>query len=401
MATLDLPEIIEAPQPPDTPALASLLTVSPPTDPPDSRWATGGVTWDPPGGCGTASRWAGCSGATKPATSPGAPPVFLPFNVVAGYQCSSLGAHEDPDRYARQATIALERQLSPQIEAELWTGTLAQANGWGTPFLANGDATEVAAGAQPYSFAVGALLKALRGCLGDRRGVLHMAPDVVAHLVNKGALRVVENRIETVFGDSVVSGGGYPGSGDVVNARYTITTTGSSGGTFTLTVTNPSSGATETTAAINHNANAAAVASALAALTFIDASDLTVTGGALPTATVVNFTGTLAGEDITMTGTSSLNAGTLAVTETIAGGSQPDSEPRVSTIYATGPLVTRVGPVDIYPTQLADADWRTNTITVFAERTVLAGFDTCCHFSVQADLTDPGGDDLDIDGETP
>jgi hypothetical protein len=69
-------------------------------------------------------------------------------------------------------------------------------------------------------------------------------------------------------------------------------------------------------------------------------------------------------------------------------------------VYATGPLVTRAGPIDITPTAMRDVDLRTNTVTVFAEQTVLAGFDTCCHLAVQLDLTDAGGTEGgdDIDG---
>lgn len=402
MATLAAPEIIDAPQPPDEPAVASLLTAVPPTDPSGSRWATGGVTWDPPGGCGTASRWAPCSGAIKTPGAPPAPPVFRPFAVVAGYQCSTIGSPEDPGRYARQAETALDRQLSVQMEAELWTGSLGQANDWESPFLADGNATSAADSPQPYSHAFGYLLKSLRSCLGAKRGVLHIAPDVVFHLIRIGGLKATDDgRLLTVFGDTVISGGGYPGSGDVVNAVYTVTTTGSSGGTFTLTVTDPVSGSTETTAAINHNANATAVASALAALSFIDAADVTVTGGALPTATVITFIGDLAGQDMTVTGTGSLTGGALAVTHTTTGGSQPDSDPLLSWMYATGPVITRVGPVSITPTEMRDTDLRTNTVTVFAERMALVGFDTCCHFSVQADLTDAGGDNLDVDGGLP
>jgi len=409
--TFGVPEIIEAPQPPDDPATASLFAVVPPTDPNGSRWAAGGVTWDPPAGCGGASRWAPCSGASLPVADPGAPPLFLPFQAVAGYRCSTLGSPEDPGRYTRQATLALERHAATQAENELWTGTLALANGWGTPFLSDGNAALVADGDPlPYPIGIGRLLADLRTCMGDRRGVLHMSPYVVAFLINTGSLRYNADTglIRSIFGDAVVAGGGYTGGASVANTVYTITTTGSSGGTFTLTVTNPASGATETTGAVNWNAAAGAVATALAALSFIAPTDLTVAGGPLPAATTVTFQGDLAGVNVTMTGTSSLTGGALAVTRTTTGGSVAASDLFSTWVYATGPLVTRAGPVEITPTETRDVDLRTNTVTVFAERTVLAGFDTCCQLAANLDLTiadvsgvDGGSPDSDLDGGSP
>jgi hypothetical protein len=399
-----VPEIIEAPQPPDDPATASLFAVVPPTDPNGSRWAAGGVTWVPPAGCGGASRWAPCSGASLPVTDPGAPPLFLPFQAVSGYRCSTLGSPENPGRYSQQATLALERHAVTQAENELWTGTLALANGWGSPFLTDGNAALVAAGAPlPYPLGIGRLLAELRTCMGDRRGVLHMDPAVVAFLVNTGSLHYHPDTglIRSIFGDDVIAGGGYTGGAAVTNTVYTVTTTGSSGGTFTLTATNPASGDTETTAAINWNAGAGAVATALAALTFIAPTDLTVAGGALPAATTVTFGGDLAGVNVTMTGTSSLTGGALAVTKTTTGGSVADVDLASTWVYATGPLITRAGPVEITPTEMRDVDLRTNTVAVFAERTVLAGFDTCCHLGVQLDLTTSGAGGGDVDGGEP
>lgn len=404
MPPLGFPEIIEAPQPPDEPVPTALFTVAPPSDPTGSRWAVGGVTWDPPGGCGTATRWAECSGAVKPVDGPGTIPVFQPFAVVAGYRCSTLGAAEDPGRYARQAEEALDRHVSNQAEAELWGGSLALANAWDAPFLADGNATLINSGtATAYTSAFAQLLREMRACMGNRRGVLHMAADVAAILERVRLLRVnaATGAVESLFGDVVVAGGGYPGGGAVANTVYTVTTTGSSNGTFTLTVTNPSSGSTETTASIAYDANAAAVASALAALSFIAPTDLVVAGGPLPTATTVTFTGDLAGVDVTVTGTGSLTGGALAVTKTTTGGSQPDSDLSSTWIYGTGALITRAGPVAVTPSETRDVDLRTNTVTVFAERMVLAGFDTCCQIAVQADLTDSGGAGGDVDGGSP
>lgn len=91
------------------------------------------------------------------------------------------------------------------------------------------------------------------------------------------------------------------------------------GGTFTLTYSG------QTTAAIAYNATAAAVQSALEALSNIAPGDVTVTGGPGPgTPYDVAFGGAYAGTDVTqMTAAGSFTGGTspaIAITTTTAGG---------------------------------------------------------------------------------
>jgi hypothetical protein len=91
------------------------------------------------------------------------------------------------------------------------------------------------------------------------------------------------------------------------------------GGTFTLTYSG------QTTAAIAYNATAAAVQSALEALSNIAPGDVTVTGGPGPgTPYDITFGGAYAGTDVTsMTATGSFTGGTtpaIAITTTTAGG---------------------------------------------------------------------------------
>jgi hypothetical protein len=87
-----------------------------------------------------------------------------------------------------------------------------------------------------------------------------------------------------------------------VNAVQTVTITGTpTGGTFTLTVTDPDTGETETTAGIAYNAAASAVKSALEALTFIGVGDVACSGGAFPgTPVAITFQGDLAGRTIAL-----------------------------------------------------------------------------------------------------
>ena len=110
-------------------------------------------------------------------------------------------------------------------------------------------------------------------------------------------------------------------SGTDTNEVQTITITGSpTGGTFTLTFSS------QTTAAIAYNANAAAVQSALEALSNIAPGDVTVTGGPGPgTAWVATFGGQYEFTDVdAMTASGSFTGGTspaIAVAATTAGSS--------------------------------------------------------------------------------
>lgn len=113
------------------------------------------------------------------------------------------------------------------------------------------------------------------------------------------------------------SGGADPTSG--VCEVQTLTITGTpTGGDFTITY------AGQTTAAIAHNANAAAVQAALVALSNIAVGDVVCTGGALPgTPVVITFGGLLGYQNVALaTTTDSLTGGTApasAITTTTPG----------------------------------------------------------------------------------
>lgn len=117
----------------------------------------------------------------------------------------------------------------------------------------------------------------------------------------KGALNAerAAHAIVTDFGATFSRNGGVDMSGALIAQRQTqdvalstnevqqvAITGGPGGGTFTLTFNG------QTTAGIAYNANAAAVQSALEALSNIDVGDVNVTGGALPgTPVLVEFRG--------------------------------------------------------------------------------------------------------------
>lgn len=102
-----------------------------------------------------------------------------------------------------------------------------------------------------------------------------------------------------------------------------ITITGSpTGGTFTLTFS------AQTTAGIAYNASAAAVQSALEALSNIAPGDITVTGGPLPGSFVeVTFSGTYAGTDVAQ-----MTANSAGLT----GGTTPTVTPTTITPGGSG-----------------------------------------------------------------
>lgn len=137
------------------------------------------------------------------------------------------------------------------------------------------------------------------------------------------AIVAVEGDVTQLFA-SVGSGAGWASTLDgtttaAVDEQQTVTITGTpTGGTFTLTFDG------QTTAAIAYNAAAAAVVSALVALSNIGPTSVTATGGALPgTAVVVTFGVEYAGTDVPqMTAAGSFTGGVapaVAVTTTRAG----------------------------------------------------------------------------------
>jgi hypothetical protein len=52
-------------------------------------------------------------------------------------------------------------------------------------------------------------------------------------------------------------------------------------------------------------------------------------------------------------------------------------------LYATGPVVARLGPVTVDPGPASQIDRRTNTRTVLADRMFAVTFDPCVHFAIQ------------------
>lgn len=114
---------------------------------------------------------------------------------------------------------------------------------------------------------------------------------------------------------------GIAGAGGVAEVQTeTLTATG---GTRTLTITNPITGVSATTAAIAYNADAATIQAAIDALANVDAGDIVVGGTGPFTYTAA---GNFLGQDLApiVVGTGSLTGGSSSMAQTTAGESNLD-----------------------------------------------------------------------------
>ena len=108
------------------------------------------------------------------------------------------------------------------------------------------------------------------------------------------------------------------------NEQQTITASGTvSGGTYTITIVNPRTGISKTTAAIAYDANNAAILAALELLSNVEAGDLVLTGGPLPGAPLtIEFRGQFGAINVAtlVIGNGSITGGgTYAVTSPVPG----------------------------------------------------------------------------------
>jgi len=108
---------------------------------------------------------------------------------------------------------------------------------------------------------------------------------------------------------------GYPSTAVDEEQTISIINGTPTSGTFKLTLNG------ETTAAINYNASAANIQSALLALDSVETGDVSCNGGDLPSDVKVTFGGNLAGMDVAqmMVSESTLDAGDVSIEETTKG----------------------------------------------------------------------------------
>lgn len=178
------------------------------------RWE-GGFAYLPEN-CAAAGRISTCDNATSKTIGDNLDTVdFVPYGVWAGFKCSTFGFEAtDYQGRARRLLLAAESQ---QIEAELWSGDIAQENpDWPNRWFTDGSAVTVTDGPTSPSDALACLEQALAECGFGPRSMIHATPQIVTRWWDAvpGALRRDANRIYTQTRDTiVVPGVGYDGSG--------------------------------------------------------------------------------------------------------------------------------------------------------------------------------------------
>jgi len=137
--------------------------------------------------------------------------VVVPYLIVAGDQCSAFGFEE---RDFKGRALRLLDNATPQaIEAEFWSGTLAQAGAWPNHYLTDSSTlTDVTPGGGPPSVSRGLQLlqDALATCGFGGQGMIHCQPQTAPNLL--GARRVGTLLLD-IFDNIIVPGVGYPGTG--------------------------------------------------------------------------------------------------------------------------------------------------------------------------------------------
>lgn len=165
------------------------------------------------------------SGLTKAPSSTGIPAIGAdPFTVYSFVDCGPIGAN--PREYDDRARSALEQGEERAVESVFWTGTVSTT---GSPLISphlaedaqvlgpQGEISQLAASPVTTGAAVdvvealGALEGALASCYGGV-GVIHVPRTAIAHMSSKGMIVRAGDHLETVAGNLVAAGSGYPGT---------------------------------------------------------------------------------------------------------------------------------------------------------------------------------------------
>lgn len=144
--------------------------------------------------------------------------VFTPYQVWAGYRCSTLDVRPGTPRFDEVSSRVLRRleAITPAaLERELWTGNIADAAGYANPALADVGSTAAQAGV-PLGFvtALAEVEQALAECHGSGRHIIHAPPRVVTHWRSRGLVEPTADgrALVTALGTFVAPGSGYPGT---------------------------------------------------------------------------------------------------------------------------------------------------------------------------------------------
>lgn len=133
---------------------------------------------------------------------------YDPWSIVGADFCTTLERGRDREGRARRQLAATE---GFQIEAELWDGAIAQAEGYDNPYFAKaGVATDLGTAGVVAAFAE--LEQGLAECLHGQRGMIHAMPFTVSLWASAGLVRVEGGLLLSTLDTIVVSGSGYSGS---------------------------------------------------------------------------------------------------------------------------------------------------------------------------------------------
>lgn len=205
------------PAPPAGPSRVGLVTSAvEPADTTQGRWVNGfAFTPEHCTGGGTIAWCSSDDPTSLPVEGNEGVVQVHPVVIWHGDECSSFG-FGDQDFQAR-ARRALNSRRSYLLEAELWSGAKAQAAGYPNNWLTNSasanfdDVTPVD-GAQPLLHALAILQDALTDAVTGR-AMIHATRQVVSLLYAEGAVTREGNVLVDAFGNIVVPGEGYPGTG--------------------------------------------------------------------------------------------------------------------------------------------------------------------------------------------
>lgn len=182
----------------------------------ETRWAWG-FNFEPETCAAGGAVNLDCHGDTEQLTATARPPVVDgdPFVVWSADRCSALGnLGTRSAEFAARALRSLQASQSFVVAHELWTGTIAKANALANEWLTS-PASDVLSPTGVAMTPVGALAcleQGLGNCGMGRRGLIHVSPQLLTHLVADFAVRLQGDLWLTPTGNIVVADAGYDGS---------------------------------------------------------------------------------------------------------------------------------------------------------------------------------------------
>jgi hypothetical protein len=128
---------------------------------------------------------------------------FVPVAVYTHHGCNG---RVDADEYRSEATAVLEAKLAFALGSELWTGSVT-----GNPSLQS-TAVDIGAflGSQPVGVGFSALTEAFSQASAGTMGTIHVPYTVLHELTLNNLVVRKGNRLETIIGQTVIPGPGYP-----------------------------------------------------------------------------------------------------------------------------------------------------------------------------------------------